>query len=188
LAVFTAIMVGGVVSHRIMFRRRQFIRAHSESVRQRQLKQRQPKMWDVWAADSQSLEQWKDMNPLSVQVDSPHNSGIGANEPAPQFQPMNRRLALNLAHDMLLRPLPLALAPLDVAEANTPPSPAPVIAPEMQVAVLVAMPSPQHRYQGPLDLETSKRNETSAELGEYLIGTTRTNVHHDRDIQIATSS
>jgi len=126
--------------------------------------------------------------PLSVQVDSPHNSGIGANEPAPQFQPMNRRLALNLAHDMLLRPLPLARAPLDVAEANTPPSPAPVIAPEMQVAVLVAMPSPQRRHQGPLDLETSQGNETSAELGEYLIGTTRTHVHHDRDIQIATSS
>lgn len=107
---------------------------------------------------------------------------------------MSIRLALNLARDTLLR-RPLVPPPLNVVPgpgAAASPSSAPVTPPsktEVQVAVLVAMPSPRSRHRSPLDLDVSKGNERLEELGEYVIGTTRTHVvHHDTDFQIATSS
>lgn len=105
---------------------------------------------------------------------------------------MTIRLALRLAQDTLLR-RPIAPAPPNITNANTSPSPAPVIpAPgtQVQVAVLVAMPSPQNRHRSPLDLYMSKRDREPKDLGEYVIGTTRTHVgHQDTDnTQIDTSS
>lgn len=65
LTIFSVSVVGGVVFHHIMFRRRQILRVQLERISQRQLKKQQPTMWDMWTAPSQFLEakgQWKDLN------------------------------------------------------------------------------------------------------------------------------
>lgn len=93
---------------------------------------------------------------------------------------MSVRLAFRLAQDTLLR-RPIAPAPPSITAADTLPSPAPVVptpGTEVQVAVLVAMPSAQNRHRSPLGLDMRKGEEKLEELGlgEYVIGTAWTHI------------
>lgn len=65
LAIFGIFMLGGVVVHHIMARRRLLVRAQIERAKQMRIKKRKPKLWEAWAEEHKSADlssEWKDYN------------------------------------------------------------------------------------------------------------------------------
>jgi len=170
LSVFGIFMVTGIVLHYVVARRRQIIRAVLENIEQSELQQQKPKMWEVWAELPASLKiqrKWKDLNPFAAQANIP-----SSDNPQPvateAILPFTARLAMQLTHDVILnRPL---IPPSDntgVKMPTTMDTIVPTPGTGIQVAVIIAMPSPH-------ELCKEKGDVGTEELREYMIGTTRT--------------
>jgi len=176
LSVFGILMLGGIVGHYALARRRQIL----SDLKQCRLQKEKPEMWDVLSVPVKGQQKWRAMNPLSVQVDVPSSSkddthaDEGLTTPT---HPLTIRLAIELVHDVILH-RPLAF-PSEAAKTKAPPIPTPKIptpGTDMLIAVLVAMPSPPTNI--PCDSFIEKGDGESVKLREFVIGTIRTHVEY----------
>jgi len=185
LSVFGTLMVGGILCHYVMARRRQLLRAELEEIEQRRLKRQKPEMWDVWAepfAPLKSQYKWRSLNPLSVQVADafPSEDSTHADEALTgATRTLTASLVVQLAYDLILC-RPLAIPP-SLSGTQTPPTPAtkvPAAGTGIHVAVLVAMPSPRHRTELSPDSFKETGARESEGLREYVIGTARSYIQY----------
>ena len=91
--------------------------------------------------------------------------------------PLNPLFAMQLARDIIMgRPLPFSSDDVDV---NAPHIPEPKIfdpGNDVQIAVLVSMPSPRHNIEIAHNSFVEQGDKDSEELPEFVIGTIRTQI------------
>jgi len=173
--------MGGVVGHYVAARRGQVRRAAQEVVKQRRLQSQKPEMWDVWAqyAPLQGPQMWRYWNPLTAQMDaSSSKDNTSASEPVIRPpHPLNPLFVMQLARDVILgRPLAF---PSDHTNAKAPHITEPKIldpGTDIQIAVLVTMPSPRHRIEIAHSSFGEQGDKHSEDLPEFVIGTIRTQI------------
>lgn len=179
LSLFGLFMIGGLVWHRLVIRRRtidEMLRVNTPSQR-RQM--RKPPLWDVWALLGRDGLQWRDTQPLAAEkYDMPLPPPLDSQTPRPSF--WKRQVIGRIPPEItyLFSP-PLLAEVADPPPLNHSRMELPMDQSLLQVSVLIAMPRP------PDPLPPSSKGvglKKHRPLYEIVIGTSNV-YYHDLDSQ-----
>lgn len=142
LSLFGLFMIGGLVWHRLVIRRRtidMMLRVNPPSQRSHMHK---PPLWDVWVLLGQDCLQWRDAQPLATEkYDMPLPPPLKSQIPRPSF--WKRHIIDRIPPEITYLFSPPALpAVADSPLSNNSRTELPVDQSLLQVSVLIAMPRP----------------------------------------------
>ncbi|KAG1767769.1 hypothetical protein EDD22DRAFT_1048682 [Suillus occidentalis] len=179
LSLFGLFMIGGLVWHRLVIRRRTIdamLRVNPPSQRRHMQK---PPLWDVWVLLGQDCLQWRDAQPLATEkYDMPLPPPLNSQTPRPSF--WKRQIVDRIPPEITYLFSPPALPTVaDYPLLNHSKTELPVDQSLLQVSVLIAMPQP------PDPLPPSSKGvglKKHRPLYEIVIGTSNV-FYHDLDSQ-----